>query len=72
MRPEITACDRVDAVGRFVKEKDLRGMNQGAGEAKLLLHAADSLSARRSAKGAKLLNFKQFINTLFFLLVRTP
>ena len=51
--PELAARDRVDAERRLVEEQHLRLVDEGAGEAELLLHAARELAGEAVAERAE-------------------
>ena len=67
--PEVAARHRVDAVGWLVEEEDLRRVNEGTGEAELLLHPAGEIAGPAAAERGEVAEGKEpvcFVGTLLF------
>ena len=60
--PELAACERVDAGGRFVEHKQVGVVDQRAAEAELLLHAAGKLACRTVEEGIEAGAFCQAVD----------
>ena len=62
--PEVAARDRIDAVGRLVQEQHSRRVDQRAGQAEFLLHAAGEVSRQAAFEGREIAEGQQPPDTL--------
>ncbi len=63
--PEVAPRHRVDAVGRLVEEEHSRRVDQGAGQAELLLHAAREVSGEPLLERLHVGESQQLVDLLF-------
>ncbi|EKD39920.1 MAG: hypothetical protein ACD_75C00246G0002 [uncultured bacterium] len=62
--PEIPAAHRVDAVGRLIEEKHLRGMDEGADQLEFLFHAAREFAGLAVDERPHVAEVEQFTDAL--------
>ena len=62
--PEVAARDGVHAVGRLVEEQDLRRVDQGAGQAELLLHPPGEIARQTLLEGREVAEGQQAVDLL--------
>jgi hypothetical protein len=70
--PEIAPRHGIDAVGRFVEQEDLGGVNQCAHQAEFLLHPAREIPRQTAAEIAQARGGKQFLGARLALLAADP